>query len=268
MKKINKIIKAFFLLIKKPSLINLILENDSVWEAYLTKNHKLKTTLPIVEINELIPNFNGTLDVFSFLGGGSLPTDILLLKELSKQIKNCSYFEIGTWRGESVINVASTAKECYTLNLSKQDILKLGLSNKYASLHGFFSKKNKNIKHLYGNSLDYDFGSLNKKFDLIFIDGNHKYEYTKNDTEKIFKYLVHENSIVVWHDYAYNPETIRPEVLSAILDGIPNKYTDNLYHVSNTLCAIYTNRKLKISEFEYPITPNKIFNTTLKIKDF
>ncbi|AMC10674.1 hypothetical protein Lupro_05195 [Lutibacter profundi] len=142
------------------------------------------------------------------------------------------------------------------------------MSKKYADLHGFFSKNNKNIKHLTGNSLNYDFGALNKKFDLIFIDGNHKYKYTKNDTEKIFKHLVHENSIVVWHDYAYNPETVRHEVLSAILDGIPNKYKENIYHVSNTLCAIYTNRTLKTSKFEYPITPNKIFNITLKIEDF
>ncbi|AMC10673.1 hypothetical protein Lupro_05190 [Lutibacter profundi] len=84
MTKINKIIKTIFLLFKKLSFINLILENDAVWKNYLVKNHTSKTSLPIIEINDLIPNFNGTLEVFSFLGGGSLPTDILLLKELSK----------------------------------------------------------------------------------------------------------------------------------------------------------------------------------------
>jgi len=267
MKKITKFLKAIFLLIKKPSLINLILNNDYVWKNYLLKKHASKITLPVVQINELIPNFSGTLDVFSYLGGGSLPTDILLLKELSKQIKECSYFEIGTWRGESVINVATTAKECYTLNLSKQEILQLGLSEKYAGLHSFYSKTANNITQLYGNSIDYGFSALNKKFDLIFIDGNHTYEYIKNDTEKVFKHLTHENSVVVWHDYAYNPETIRPEVLSAILDGIPSELGDNLYHVSNTMCAIYTNRKLKSSLFEYPIIPTKNFKTSIKINE-
>jgi len=267
MKKITKLLKAIFLLIKKPSLINHILNNNYVWETYLAKKHASTTTLPVVQINDLIPNFSGTLDVFTYLGGGSLPTDILLLKELSKQINECSYFEIGTWRGESIINVASVAKECYTLNLSKQEMLQLGLSEKYANLHSFFSNKTKNITQLYGNSLDFDFSALNKKFDLIFIDGNHTYKYIKNDTEKVFKHLTHENSIVVWHDYAYNPETIRPEVLSAILDGIPTKLKDNLYHVSNTMCAIYTNKKLKTSLFEYPVTPTKNFKTSIKIND-
>lgn len=265
MQKIKKILKAILLLSKKPSLINYILNNDYVWENYLKKKHNARLSLPIVQIDELIPNLNCTLDTISFLGGGSMPTDMLLLKELSKQINNCSYFEIGTWRGESVVNVASEAKECYTLNLSKKEILQMGLTEQYANQHAFFLKDAQNIIQLFGNSLNYDFSALNKKFDLIFIDGNHTYEYIKNDTEKIFKYLAHENSIVVWHDYAYNPEAIRFEVLSGILDGIPNKFKNNLYHVSNTLCAICINKNLKTSLFEYPITPLKNFKTSISI---
>ena len=207
------------MLLKKPSLINLITESNDRWEAYLLKKHSKYTELPIIDIQEIIPNFNETLNTFSFLGGGSLPTDIVLLKALCAKIPNCSYFEIGTWRGESVVNVAEVTKECYTLNLSKKEILNLGLSKKYADLHGFFSREKENITHLFGDSLKYDFKSLNKKFDLIFIDGNHKYDYVKNDTQKVFKHLVKDNSIVIWHDYAYHPEKIRSEILAGILDG-------------------------------------------------
>lgn len=266
MNKFKKTVKGLRLLLKKPSLINLIIDSDFTWEDYLIKHHNSKTILPIVEIDELIPNLNETLKTISFLGGGSMLTDILLLKGLANQIDDCLYFEIGTWRGESVVNVADSAKECYTLNLSKQEILQNGLPKKYAELHGFFSKKNKNIIHLLGDSLNFNFDSLNKKFDLIFIDGNHKYDFVKNDTEKIFKHLVHKDSIVVWHDYAYTPEKIRPEVLSGILDGIPNKFKKNLYHVSNTMCAIYTKRKLKKSHINFPITPNKKFIINLQTK--
>lgn len=266
MKKINKIIKTLLYLLRKPSLINLILNNDYVWNDYLIKNHNSRTTLPIVEIDEIVPNFKESLKLFSFLGGGSLPTDIMLLKSLGRQIHNCSYFEIGTWRGESVINVADVAKECYTLNLHKETMLELGFSKKYVDQHGFFSKEQRNITHLYGDSLNYDFESLEKKFDLIFIDGCHKYSFVKNDTEKIFKHLVHKDTIVVWHDYAYNPETIRPEVLSGILDGIPINLRNNIYHVSNTMCAIYYNKKLKYSTLEYPIIPKIIFKINLNIK--
>ncbi|WP_298367983.1 class I SAM-dependent methyltransferase [uncultured Lutibacter sp.] len=267
MNKLQKIQKALLLLLKKPSLINLILNSDYKWEGKLKKNSQPKT-LPIIKINDLITLNNEVLNTVTFLGGGSMPTDILLLKGLAKRFKNCSYFEIGTWRGESVINVADVAKECYTLNLSKEEILNNNLSIKYANLHGVLSKKNKGIKHLYGNSLNFDFKKLNKKFDLVFIDGNHTYEYIKNDTKNIFKHLIHENSIVVWHDYAYHPEMIRPEVLCGILDGIPNQNKNNLYHVSNTMCAIYINENLKATSFESPVKPILKFKVQIETSKF
>lgn len=265
MNKINKLYIAFKLLLKQPSLVNLILNSDYNWHLLLSKKHPLKKQLLQVKIEDLIPNFNETLTTFSFLGGGSLPTDIMLLKGLAKQIENCIYFEIGTWRGESVINVSTTAKQCYTLNLSKKEILNLKLPKKYADLHAFFSKKKENIIHLEGNSMDYDFSSLHKKFDLIFIDGNHTYDFVKNDTQKVFKHLMKENTIVVWHDYAYTPEKMRPEVLLGILDGIPKHCKENLYHVSNTMCAIYINKKITTYPFESIKTPDKKFIINAKV---
>jgi predicted O-methyltransferase YrrM len=266
MHKITKLFKGVFALIKKPSLINLILESEAYWSAYLNKKHPLKNQLQQVHLDDLIPHFDETLHHFSFLGGGSLPTDIMLLKGISNQISNCAYFEIGTWRGESVLNVAENAKECYTLNLSKKQILALGLSKKYATLHGFLSKGTENITHLTGDSLTYDFGQLQKKFDLIFIDGNHTYDFVKNDTKKVFSHLVHDASIVIWHDYASDPETVRSEVLCGILEGIPNDCKENLYHVANTLCAIYYPKDLKSIVVDFPVQPSKRFEVRATLK--
>ena len=266
MNKFKKIFLAIKLLSKKPSLINLIIGSDENWDGYLLKNHPKRTVLPIVKLEELIPEFNETINTFSFLGGGSLPTDIMLLKGLCAKIPNCNYFEIGTWRGESVVNVAEVAQECFTLNLSKQEISDFGMPEKYADLHGFFSKGKENITHLYGNSLTYDFKNLDKKFDVVFIDGNHKYDFVKNDTEKVFKHLLKQNTIVVWHDYAYNPEKVRSEILAGILDGIPEHCKRNLYHVSNTLCAVYINMELKTSEPDFPLSPEKVFKVNLEVK--
>lgn len=266
MDKLKKLLKTIGLILKQPSLVNKILDADEVWNKTLLKKYPKQETLPVVSLNELIPNFNETLNTFAFLGGGSLPTDIMLLKALAKQIDNCSYFEIGTWRGESVINVADTAKECYTLNLSKEEMIHFKMPKKYTELHGFFSKGRDNITHLFGNSLNYNYSGLNKKFDLIFIDGNHTFPYVKNDTQKVFTHLVHKNSIVVWHDYAYHPEKIRPEVLKGILDGTPQKYHANLYHVANTMCAIYIPKKLKNTVFEAINTPSVFFEVTAKLR--
>ena len=105
MNKIKNLISSLFLLLKKPSLINLLLDSEYRWETYLKKQHKNINQLPTVDIRNLI-EATSSLNHFTFLGGGSLPTDIILLKSLANQISNCRYFEIGTWRGESVINVS------------------------------------------------------------------------------------------------------------------------------------------------------------------
>lgn len=264
MNKFRKTAKAITEIMKNPWLLNHVLADDSIWQKYLLKNYNLKNELPVVSIDELIPNFSETLDCVAFLDGSSLITDFALLKSLCKKFADCSYFEIGTWRGESVINVSENCKECYTLNLSQEEIMALGLSERYANLHGFFSKGKSNIHHLTGNSLNFDFKSLNKKFDVVFIDGDHRYEYVKADTEKVFNHLIHENSIVVWHDYAYNPEKQRPEVLAAILDGIPAEFRKHLYHVSNTMCAIFIREQFSTTELEEPVTPDKIFKVNIQ----
>ncbi len=266
MKKLKKIIKALIEILKNPWLLNNILSDDSVWNRYIIKKYKINYGLPLLDINQICPNFSETLECFAFLDGSCLPTDIALLKSLSKRFEKCKYFEIGTWRGESIINVAENSEECYTLNLSKSEMSSLGLSEKYADLHGFFSNGKENIKHLTGNSLTFDFKGINKKFDLIFIDGNHHYDYIKSDTEKIFEHLVHDNSIIVWHDYSYTPEELRPEILAAILDGTPSEYRKYLYHVSNTICAIFIRSEFPTGKLKAPIIPNKIFKVKIENK--
>lgn len=266
MNKISKTFKAIFEIIKNPWLLNHILSDDSVWNNYLIKKHNLKKGFKVIDLEQLLPDFSETLNCFSFLGGGSLPIDIALLKGLSNKFKECTYFEIGTWRGESVANVAEVAKQCYTLNLSKKELKGLGLDDQYSDLHGFFSKDKNNIKHLFGNSLTFDFDNLHQKFDLIFIDGGHDYKHVKNDTEKVFEHLIHDTSIIVWHDYAYTPEILRPEVIAGILDGTPTEFRNNLHFVSNTMCAIFIRGNFKTSTFETPATPNKIFKVQMEIK--
>lgn len=266
MNKIQKLISGLGLLFKNPSLINLITDSEFYWKNYLKKYQNNLLQLQTVDISQLIEN-PSELDHYTFLGGGSLPTDIILLKSLSKKIPKCSYFEIGTWRGESVVNVSETAKECFTLNLSEKDILAEGLPQKYADLHGILSKERKNITHVFGNTLTYDFAALGKKFDLIFIDGNHNYKFVKNDTEKVFSHLVHKDSVVVWHDYASNPEKVRFDVLAGILDGLPKEKHANLYHVSNSLCAIYYPERLESKSFDFPIHPSKLFTIKIQSKE-
>ena len=266
MNKIGKFLKAIGLIAKQPSLLNNVLNDNDVWKKYVTKKYRKGPGLPVISIDDLFPDFQAELPVFAFLDGGSLPTDIALLRKLAESIKDCKYFEIGTWRGESVSNIADVAKECYTLNLSDEEMKTLKLNKSYIELHGFFSKKFDNVNHLKGDSRTFNFAALNIKFDLIFIDGDHHYEFVKNDTERLLNDLVHKDSIIVWHDYAYYPESVRFEVLAGILDAIPEAEHKNLYHVSNTMCAIFMNKKLPTHKLENPTEPKHWFELNLKLK--
>lgn len=267
MTKLQKLIKVTQLIIKKPYLLNHILNDDKEDQQKLVSNNpEYKNGLPTIEIIQLFPNFKETINPYSFLDGGSLVTDIALLKGLAKQKQNCIYFEIGTWRGESVTNVASVAEKCYTLNLSNEDLKEMGFQQKYLNQQGFYSNGLDNVTHLKGNSATFDFSPYYGKCDIVFVDGDHAYEAVKRDTEIAFKLLKDENSIIVWHDYAYNPETVRWDVFRGILEGSPKDKTKHLKHVSNTMCAIYNTKQFGVIEKSNLITPTKKFEVTIEAK--
>ncbi|MBS7332954.1 MAG: class I SAM-dependent methyltransferase [Weeksellaceae bacterium] len=263
MNKLEKLVKGIQILLKKPSLINLLINQNENWKDKTSNNYQ--NGFNQVALNEIFPQFNGELDTVAFLDGGSMITDLLLLKNACIQFEDCKYFEIGTWRGESIINLINVAKDLNTLDLGANDFKKFNLSQAYADAHGFFIKNNSKIKQHLGDSTQFDFAGLNQKFDVIFIDGNHEYDFVVSDTRNVFKHLVHENSIVIWHDYAYSPEKIRYEILNAILDGTPTEMHKNLYHVENTMCAIYHPKNFETRLWQEYENPRRTFRANIQI---
>ncbi|NQX99121.1 MAG: class I SAM-dependent methyltransferase, partial [Flavobacteriales bacterium] len=238
MSKIGKLITGIQLLIKNPYLINKVIDDSTILKnVVLNKNPHLKDGFPMLDLCDVLPDFNETITPFSFLNGGSLITDLVLLKGLTKQNNDCTYFEIGTWRGESVANVSNHAKTCFTLNLPNEDLKEMGCNQEYIAQQGFYSKTIKNVTHLKGNSFDFDFSPYYNKCDVIFVDGDHHYESVLNDTKIAYQLLKDENSVIIWHDYARNPGEIRWDILRGIFDGTPLEKRNNLFCVSNTLCA-------------------------------
>jgi predicted O-methyltransferase YrrM len=262
MGKLSKLIRAIGLITRKPYLLNKVLEDKEANKDLVLSRYNLPLGLNEIAFKDLVKH-EVTIDPFCFLEGGSLPTDLALLKALASVKNNCSYFEIGTWRGESVANVAAVAKECFTLNLSNEELKQLGLDSKYIGLQRSLSSNLPNVKHISANSLEFDYKGLNKKFDLIFIDGDHRYEAVRSDGENCFRELRHDQTIIVWHDYKYAPDEIRWEVLLGILDAIPKEHHKHLYAVSNTLCAIYYPFPIEAKPVEYPVKPEKNFRVTI-----
>ncbi len=265
--KISTIFKIFGKLIQTPKSIFWIFKDETSYENRLRKKYG-KVQFPSVDIRHFLADGKGEISTYTFLNGSSLPTDLILLKSLAQSIPNCNYLEIGMWRGESVVNVAEVAAHCTSVNLSPEEMISMGFKKKYAQLHGCLLGNQSNIKIVHANSLSFDFSTLNAKYDLIFVDGDHKYEAVKSDTEKVSRLLRNEDSMIVWHDYGYDPETPRHSVISAILDGLPPEEHQHLYHVSNTMCAIYTKKKLDAKLLDSPITPDKVFSVQLTTNPF
>ena len=264
MDKIRKLFQALALILSRPWLLNEIIHHSSVYRKRAIKEYNLENGLPSVDIMKLFPAFNETVDPYAFLEGGSLLTDIALLKALAKKYSVENYLEIGTWRGESVANVASVVKNCYTINLPDETILELSDNERYVQSHRFFSEKLPNVKHIAANSHDFDFSSLNTVFDMVFIDGDHHYNAVRKDTETVFKIIDPARSIIVWHDCMTSPENVRWEVLMGILDGCPAEKQKYIYHVSNTLCAVYFGKEME-SEVLLPYRlPDKKFTIEIK----
>ena len=253
-------------LVADPRAIGCILNDEEVIRKRIIRKFGYEQGLPTLNLVELIPNPAETVYPLSFLSDGSTPTDYLLLNSLAKKYDHCRYLEIGTWRGESIANVAQFAEECYSISLPKEDLIKRGFSEKMVKTLGFFSEKLENVVHIGADSTVFDFDSLDKKFDIIFIDGDHSAHAIASDTRNAFKLLRDENSVIVWHDYGYTPEHIRWETLEGIMEGCPPQWRNNIYHVSNTLCAIFIRGQFNSKICTFPEVPDKVFKLDVSIE--
>lgn len=247
-------------------MLNRVLSDEDSWQRYVERKYGLSEGLPVITMDQLIKKGSASLEPVTFLDGGSLPTDMMLLAGLAEGIKDCSYFEIGTWRGESVAAISPRTRESHTLCLPDEEMRAMGMSEAYINMHGFFSGSLENVIQLRGDSRTFDFASLGRKYDLVFIDGDHHHEVVVSDTRNVFTHLVHENSVVVWHDYGFHPEQIRFEVMAAILDAAGPDRTGRVYHVAHTKCAIFTGESYPGKPAGFPMIPEEYYTIGLTRK--
>ena len=215
--------------------------------------------LPQVDLLDFLPGLDETIAPYTYLEGQALPTDMALLKGLARRMPNCRYLEIGSARGESMANVASVAAECVAINLPAAEMAAMGYPPAAIALEGMFSKQLANVRTICHNSQTYDYSVMQRSFDLIFIDGDHSQAGVAIDTRSAFPLLRDENSVIVWHDYCDTPEMENSAVFNGIRDGCTVEQFKNVYHVSNTLCAMYTRRACKSRMAEFPARPDKVF---------
>lgn len=263
MTKIGKAFKALRLILSKPSLLNIILDHEDNFKKKLLSKYGLPHGLKKISLHPFLNEVN-SVESLSFLEGGSSVTDYLLLAALSKKMKNPTCFEIGTWRGESTVNLARFAKHVYTLNLSPLEIKQQGADDAYADMQGILCKDVPNITQLWGNSFTFDFKGYKNSCDVVFIDGDHHYESVVNDTKIAFDLLRNDQSVIVWHDYGNGTESVRWEVLLGILDGTPEEKRNHLYSVNHTLCAIYYPYPVESFTAVFPQAPKTVYRAIIE----
>lgn len=234
-------------------------QEQAYFKKKIVSEHQIEQ-LPTIDLLDLFPNLNETVDSYSFLTGTSLITDFILLKSLARKFEKCAYLEIGSWRGESLVNLNAVTSDLTSLTLSEAEMENFNFGADFIKVHGLFSNHIETITKVEHNSHTYDFSKLERKFDLIFIDGDHSFEGVLNDTKKTFSLRKDSKSIIVWHDYGFDTENVRYNTLKAILEGIPAEKHKNLYHVSNTMCAVYIeDLDLPTTQTRKPTFPNKKF---------
>lgn len=229
---------------------------------------KSEYEIKFVNLGDIIPDLDENITNYTYLDGTSFPIDIAFIKAIVKGFPNCDYLEIGSCRGESLINIAPHTNSTTSLSLSKEQMLEMGFDIKNVEVEGCLIPKDLEYKQIYHNSLTFDYGLLNKKFDVIFIDGDHSTVAVEIDTKNALNLLKDNNSVIIWHDCGNTVNDIRYEVIEGILKGIPKDHYKYIYRIQNTLCGIYTKNEFKISPILNKNKPNVIFDMQIKSKKF
>ena len=78
-RKASKLLRGLAAVLKKPALLNHVLDHEDQHETQFKQNSGMQNGFPEVQLRHLM---SGEVSVkpFAFLDGGSLPTDLALLK--------------------------------------------------------------------------------------------------------------------------------------------------------------------------------------------
>lgn len=167
-----------------------------------------------VNLDEIDPifrldNFGPTLDTqVNFIGrgsmeviGGTSDAEAWVLAVLAK--KSSCMFEFGTCTGKTsylwAVNSAPEAR-ITTLTLPPEFASPGDVESRFKSFIYSDTPAEMKITQLFGDSLRFDVVGHESRYDLIFVDGSHHYDYVVNDTQKALE-MVKPGGLVLWHDY-------------------------------------------------------------------
>lgn len=268
MKKINSIFLAIPIFIKhfRTLLKQLLFFSElKMGEDFVLAKLKGKPFQEL-EIFDISPSFEEEVEGVTFLEGASTAVDLAFIKSIVKSKKDCDYLEIGSFRGESLINILPVCKSATSISLSPSEMAGMNIPKDYIEADYCLVEPNDKLTRIQHNSLTFDYTSLNKKYDVIFIDGDHSTNGVKSDTQNALKLLKDESSIIIWHDCSFSYSDIRYDVIRGVILGLGDQNFADFYRVRNTLCGIYT-KNISASKIQKNVNiPNKVFDVKINLK--
>lgn len=155
-------------------------------------------------------------------------------------------FEIGTHLGASALMIGKNvpaSTEIFTLDLPQKDLSKNNVMNPTESDNPYEvgelfknGDEAKRIQQLYGDSTQFDYSPYFNNIDLIFIDGNHEYDFVKSDSINAFK-MLRPGGCIIWDDYHWDYDLFWCAGVTQYLNEIAEEH--NVYRIAGTRLGIY-----------------------------
>jgi predicted O-methyltransferase YrrM len=174
--------------------------------------------LPTQSLEQAFPGISATpvaVDVSDLDRGDEWQ---LPLAEFVALVAICRYlgprriFELGTYLGSTTLAMARATpddSEIFTLDLepasrnTHRHGSGVGLPSFQVGAAFRGRPEARKIHQLFGDSRTFDFGPLASSFDLVFLDGDHTYEFVRHDTDMALR-ILRPGGTVVWDDYLWH----------------------------------------------------------------
>lgn len=154
-------------------------------------------------------------------------TELMALASITRLLKPKVIFEFGTYNGGSCynffINMPATST-IFSLDFVDREVASPLIKDMFLDSR---------VTKIISDSRHFDYRPYHNMVDLIFIDGDHRFEVVKEDSLNAFN-MCSANGIIIWHDYIPDEKGVYKYLNELYLEK-------KLFHLKDTSLVLYRN---------------------------